>query len=165
MSHFRSLENQQRVIHVGSGLSASLVGRLESSAFRLSTTAVSMSLAGSCFSSESAPRPFHHGISKTRWNNLNRGLARQSTAGSKRTRELTSSIVPQGTSFHCSVELGFFLCCCCRGLLPGPAELSAINPDAVQDHGQPACQRNDRLLHPAPPGDLHRPGLEPGPFL
>ena len=35
---------------------------LGSSAFRLSTTAVSMSLAGSCFSSESAPRPFHHGI-------------------------------------------------------------------------------------------------------
>src|SRR5262245_47575604 len=43
-------------------MSASLVGRLGSSAFRLPTTTVSMSLAGSCFSSESAPRPFHHGI-------------------------------------------------------------------------------------------------------
>src|SRR3954469_288481 len=42
--------------------SASLIGRLGSSAFRLSTFAVSMSLAGSRFSSESAPRPFHHGI-------------------------------------------------------------------------------------------------------
>src|SRR5258705_9679269 len=43
--------------------SASLIGRLGSSAFRLSTTiAVSMSLTGSCFSSESAPRPFHYGI-------------------------------------------------------------------------------------------------------
>ena len=42
--------------------SASLIGRLGSSAFRLSTTTVSMSLAGSCFSSESAPGPFHHGI-------------------------------------------------------------------------------------------------------
>src|SRR5271169_618904 len=41
---------------------ASLIGRLGSSAFRLSTTIVSMSLTGSCFSSESAPRPFHHGI-------------------------------------------------------------------------------------------------------
>jgi hypothetical protein len=30
--------------------------------FRLSTAMVSMSLAGSCFSSESAPRPFQHGI-------------------------------------------------------------------------------------------------------
>src|SRR6476661_3544797 len=43
-------------------MSASLIGRLGSSAFRLSTTAMSMSLAGSCFSSESAPAPFHHGI-------------------------------------------------------------------------------------------------------
>jgi len=43
-------------------LSASLIGRLGSSTFRLSTTTVSMSLTGSCFSSESAPRPFHHGI-------------------------------------------------------------------------------------------------------
>src|SRR5262249_39236816 len=44
------------------GSSTSLIGRLGSSTFRLSTTAVSMSLAGSCFSSESAPGPFHHGI-------------------------------------------------------------------------------------------------------
>src|SRR5260221_2531041 len=41
---------------------ASLIGRSRSSTFRLSTTAVSMSLAGSCFSTESAPGPFHHGI-------------------------------------------------------------------------------------------------------
>src|ERR1043166_1379002 len=43
-------------------MSASLIGRLGSSAFRPSTTAVSMSLAGSCFSTKSAHRPFHHGI-------------------------------------------------------------------------------------------------------
>ena len=42
-------------------MSASLIGRLGSSAFRLSTTAVSMSLTGSRFSSESAPRPFRMG--------------------------------------------------------------------------------------------------------
>src|SRR3974377_1217136 len=41
---------------------ASLIGRFGSSAFRLSTSAVSMSLAGSCFSSDSAPGPFHYGI-------------------------------------------------------------------------------------------------------
>src|SRR3984893_18277194 len=41
---------------------ASLIGRLGSSVFRLSTAAVSRSPTGSCFSSESAPRPFHHGI-------------------------------------------------------------------------------------------------------
>ena len=43
------------------GRFSSLIGRSGSSAFRLSTAVVSMSLAGSCFSSDSAPRPFHHG--------------------------------------------------------------------------------------------------------
>jgi len=43
-------------------MSASLIGRLRSSTFRLSATAVSMSLTDSCFSSESALGPFHHGI-------------------------------------------------------------------------------------------------------
>src|SRR5262249_3092862 len=52
-----------------------------SSAFRLSTTPVSMSLTGSRFSSDSAPRPFHHGDSKTRWNTLLGGLAISMTAG------------------------------------------------------------------------------------
>src|ERR1700722_10514857 len=41
---------------------ASLIGRLGASAFRLSTVTVSGSLAGACFSTESAQRPFHHGI-------------------------------------------------------------------------------------------------------
>src|SRR6266436_5776863 len=86
---------------------------------------------------------------------------------SKRTYELTSSIVPRGTSSHRSVELE-----CppiafdperllCRRDFPGPVELGAVKPYAVHDHGQPARQRNDRLFHPAVPGDLHRPGLEP----
>src|SRR5271167_4264313 len=43
-------------------MSASLIGHLGSSTFRPSINAVSMSLAGSRFSSESAPRPYHHGI-------------------------------------------------------------------------------------------------------
>src|SRR5450830_1208056 len=45
--------------------------------------------------------------------------------------------------------------------LPGPTELSAINPYAVHDHGQSARQGHNRLLHSATLGDLHRPGLEP----
>ena len=49
--------SRQRSISV-----ASLIGRFGSSTFRLSTIAVSMSLTGSRFSPESAPRPFHHGI-------------------------------------------------------------------------------------------------------
>src|SRR6202045_3621147 len=57
-----SLLGQERTSQHVRAMSASLIGRLGSSAFRLSTTTVSMSLTGSCFSSESAPRPFHHGI-------------------------------------------------------------------------------------------------------
>ena len=110
--------------------------------------------------------------SRTRRNNLLIGLPLKN-GWSKRTYELTSSIVPRGTSFHCSVELEFSpigfdpvrFSCCCRGLFPGPAELSAINPYAVHDHSQPARQGHNRLFHPAAPGNLHRPGLEPRPFL
>ena len=40
------------------------------------------------------------------------------------------------------------LSCCCRGLFAGPAELGAINPDAVHDHGQSARQRHDCLFNP-----------------
>src|SRR5674536_169826 len=96
---------------------------------------------------------------------------RQIDDRSKRTCELTSSIVPRGTSFHGLVELEYSpividpAWLSCRRDLPGPTELSAINPYAVHDHGQSARQGHDRLLHSATPGDLHRPGLEPGPFL
>ncbi len=47
--------------------------------FRLSTAAVSMSLTGSRFSSESPP--FHHGIRRPGGNNLSSGLAVRRTAG------------------------------------------------------------------------------------
>src|SRR6266436_9848195 len=109
--------------------------------------------------------------SKTRWNDLMGGLAVKVTGRSKQTCELTSSIVPRGTSFHRSVELEFpsiafdLVRPSCRCGLPGPAERGAVNPYAVHDHSQPACQGHDRLFHPAAPGDLHRPGFEPGPFL
>ncbi len=83
---------------------------------------------------------------------------RQTNGRSKRTCELTSSIVPRGISFHRGAELDFPPIAfdsarssrCCFG---------TVNPDAVHDHGQPAGQSHDRLFHPAAPGDLHRPGL------
>src|SRR5664279_1181249 len=87
---------------------------------------------------------------------------RQTNGGSKRPNELTSSIVPRGTSFHRSVDLGFspiafdparLSCCYC--FFPSPAELGAVNPYSVHDHGQPTRQRYDRLFHPTVPGDLH----------
>ena len=67
---------------------------------------------------------------------------RQCNGRSKQTHELTSSFVPRGTSFHRLVELeyppiafdpGRLSCRCC--FFPGPAELGAINPYAVHDHG------------------------------
>src|ERR1700749_3222678 len=98
---------------------------------------------------------FEDGVEQSNWRSC-----LESSGRSKRTYELTSSIVPRGTSFHCSVDLGFppialILCpsCCCG--FPGPAELGAVNPDAVHDHGQPACQGDDCLFHPAAPGNLH----------
>src|SRR5712672_2808502 len=54
---------------------------------------------------------------------------------SKRTCELTSSIVPRGTSFHRSVELECSPIVIdpvrpsCRYGLPGPTELGAVDPD------------------------------------
>jgi hypothetical protein len=65
-------------------MSASLIGRLGSSTFRLSTAAVSMSLTGSCFSSESAPRALPSWDSKTRWNDLLGGLAVRQTVDPSR---------------------------------------------------------------------------------
>ncbi len=88
-------------------MSASLIGHSRSSAFRLSAAAVSMSLTGSCFSSESAPRPFHHGIRERGGTISSATLPSVPYGGFKRTCELTSSIVPRGTSFHHSVDLEF----------------------------------------------------------
>jgi|SRR5665213_206503 len=106
--------------------------------------------------------------SRTRRNDLWVGLTSQTSGRSKRTYDLTSSVVPRGTSFHHLVELEFppidpvRRSCNCG--FSGPSELSAVDPYAMHDHGQPTRQGHDRLLQPAAPGDLHCPGLEPGPF-
>jgi hypothetical protein len=66
---------------------------------------------------------------------------RKTNGRSKRTNELTSSIVPRGTSFHRSVELGYSPIVIdpgqpsCRRDLPSPAELGAVYPYEVHDHG------------------------------
>ena len=107
--------------------------------------------------------------SKTRRNNLLGGLASNVTAGPS---GHTNSPHPSSREGHPSTArwsskfspIGFDperFSCCCRGLLPGPTELGAINPYPVHDDGQPARQGHDRLLHSAAPGDLHGPGLEP----
>ena len=62
-------------------MSASLIGHSGSSAFRLSTTTVSMSLTGSCFSSESSPGALPSWDSRTRWNNLSGALTGAEPSG------------------------------------------------------------------------------------
>jgi hypothetical protein len=89
-------------------MSASLIDRSGLSPFRLSIAAVSMSPTGSRFSSESAPWPFQYGIRGRGEQSLQRPY-RKTNGRSKRTYELTSSIVPRGTSVHRSVELDFLL--------------------------------------------------------
>src|SRR6516162_11198273 len=164
----RSLVGVKRTSLFALHMSASLIGRFGSCAVRLSTGAVSMSPAGSRFSSDSALWPFHHGVGE-RGGTIFWSALPSADGRSKQTYELTSSIVPRGTSFHRTVEfvfppIGFDLAWSYCRLLPGPAEFGAVNPHAVHDHSQAARQCDDRLLPPAAPGDLHRPGLEPGPF-
>src|SRR6476620_7692778 len=97
------------------------------------------------------PRPFHHGIRGRGGTIFAAALPANVNSRSKRTCELTSPIVPRGTPFHRVVELEFPPIrfdpvqgsCCCYGLISGPAELSAVNPDAVHDHGEPPGQRYD----------------------
>ena len=119
----------------GPAMSACLIGRSGSSTFRLSAAAVSMSLTGSRFSN----RPFRvkhfqtirrcsvdvaHGLallfgigakalplwdSRMRWSNLCSGLAVRRNGRSKRTCELTSSIVPRGTSSTARWSSSFLL--------------------------------------------------------
>src|SRR5437868_13775428 len=132
-------------------MSASLIGRLGSSAFRLSTTAVSMSLTGSCFSPDSAPRPFHHGMRRRGGTIFTAALL---LAGPSRH---TNSPHPSSREGHHSTAwwsskfppIAFVperpSCCRC---FSSPSELSAVNPDAVHDHGQASSECNDCLFHP-----------------
>src|SRR5664280_1392822 len=121
-------------------MSASLIGRLGSSTFRLSTVAVSMSLTGSRFSSESALRPFHHGIrgrgGAIFWSALPSDERQvQADMRSHLIHRPARDIIPPLVELKFS-PIGFDparLSCCCG--LQAPPELGAVNPYAVQDHG------------------------------
>jgi hypothetical protein len=82
----------------------------------------------------------------------------QSDGRSKQTCDLTSFVVPQGTSCHRAVELAFSpivfdlaLSCCCN-LLPSPAELSAVNEMVLAqglgdaDRQAPRREKDDRSV-------------------
>ena len=150
-------------------MSASLIGRLGSSVFRLSTTTVSMSLTGSCFSSELAPRPFHHGI-RERGGTIYWAALPSDERQVQRTlrthlihRPVRDIMPPRGGTRVSPIRFDYVQRSRCNSVL-APAEFGAINPDAVHDDGQATRQRDDCLFHAPAPGDLHRPGLEPGPF-
>ena len=131
-------------------MSASLIGRPGSSAFRLPPLQSSMSLAGSRFSTDSALGPFHHGIRRQGGTILPSALL-SCDSRFKRTCELTSSIVPRRTSFRLPAELrseklhiqGELRDRGCRQSLVGPTKHRAVDPNAMHDDRQPASQSND----------------------
>ena len=149
-------------------MSASLIGHSGSSTFRLSTTGVLMSLAGSRFSSDSAQRPFQHGVRRRGGTIFGSALPsdRRQVQADMRThlihRPARDILPPLGGARVPPIDPSQLSCRC--GGFPGPAEFGAVNPHAVHDHGEPTRQCHDRLLHTAMPGDLYCPGLEPGPF-
>ena len=89
----REPQRAEEVHSIKPVMSASLIGRSVSSAFRLSIAAVLVSLTGSCFSSESAQGPSIMGIENEAEQSIGRPC-RLADGRSKRTCDLTSSIVP-----------------------------------------------------------------------
>ena len=149
---------------------ASLIGRLGSSVFRRSDRCSVDVAHGLVLLFGIGTKALPSWDSKTRWNNLWGGLAVRRTAGPS---DRTNSPHPSSREGHRStarwsssfLRLHLILysrhavaaCRVHRNSVP-------LDRYAVHDHSQPACQGHDRL-HPAAPGDLDRPGFEPGPFL
>src|ERR671919_2469846 len=110
-------------------MSASLIGRLGSSAFSYPPLQYRCRPRARASLRNRHQGPSIMGFEDEAERSLGRPY-RQTNGRSKRTYELTSSIVPRGTSFHRWVELEFppigvdpaRLSCCC-GLFPGPPEL------------------------------------------
>src|SRR5215467_5313283 len=95
-------------------MSASLIGRLGSSAFRLSTnSSVDVAHGLSLLFGLGTKGPSIMGFEDEVEQSFGRPC-RQCDCRFKRTYELTSSIVPRGTSFHRSVELEcpYWIRCC-----------------------------------------------------
>ena len=92
-----------------------------------------MSPAGSRFSSESAQGPSIMGFEDEVEQSLGRPC-RQTDGRSKRTCDLTSSVVPRGTSFHRLVELEFLL----SGLILHGSHAAAAS--RVQRNSVPSTQ-------------------------
>src|SRR3974390_3129636 len=124
-------------------MSSSLIGRFGSSAFQ-TVHHYSVDVAhGLVLLFGIGTRALPSWGSKTRWNNLLRGLAARVTAEPS---GHTNSPHPSSRKGHLSTARWSSKCspvvfdplqfsCCCRGLFPGPTELSAVDPDAGHDQG------------------------------
>src|ERR1051326_5513528 len=127
-------------LHSFFSCNARRVHTLGSSAFRPSTTAVSMSLAGSCFPTESAHRPFHHGIRRRGGTIFRAALPLAGPSGHANSPHPSSR---EGHHSTALVELEFpptsDLVESSRRHFLGPSELAAIHPDAMHDDCQAAC--------------------------
>src|SRR6202790_5819941 len=90
--------------------------------------------------------------------------------------ELTPPVVPVRT-FFCRSRTRYLLACGFpafsaggsgnrknRGAVLAPAELAAIDPHPVQNHGQAPGDRDDGSTYPAPLSHPHAPRLQPRPF-
>jgi hypothetical protein len=131
--HFAALRN----------LAGSLIGRLGSSTFRPSTAACRC-CSRSCFSSESAPRPFHHGV-RRRGGTIYRAALpsdERRIQATKRThlihRPARDIMPPRGGALVPLITFDPARLSCRHGF-PGPAKLGAVNPDAMHDHGGREC--------------------------
>src|SRR4249919_1226383 len=85
---------------------------------------------------------------------------RQTNGRSKATCELTSSIVPRGTSFHRRVELEFPPNGCC-GLFPGPAsqfQLRDMAPAGTKYGWEVAPSRSREIVTHNVRSDPYRTG-------
>src|SRR3977135_1648173 len=93
----------------------------------------------------SSPPPhsiFHHGI-RRRGGTISMAALPSADGRAKRTYDLTSSILPRGTSFHSSVELRFSPISfdpartSYRCAFPGPPELGDVDPYVGRDKRTP----------------------------
>src|SRR5438270_7659640 len=118
-------------------------------------------------------RPFHDGIRRTKWNNLQGVLCAHEAQG---TAHAPSSLRPSSREGQLSAssrnrKLLLLVRSSITGLFalsrlhfPCPAEIRAAHPDAMQDDRQPPGQGDDCLLYPATRRHFHCPCFQPRPF-
>src|SRR5215475_14675369 len=117
-------------------MSASLIGRLGSSASRLSTALAVDVARGLVLLYGIGTSALPSWDPRMGWSDLNWAALPVVVGRSKRTCELT--IVPRGTPFHRRVELEFPPIAIglgqlsCRYCISGPAEVSAVNPGSAR---------------------------------